>query len=116
MNLSDQPSIQNCLSPNPRDFEQSAGIWRFQGRTYRIVSVPILLEDLVIGTLSSGYEISPQLVETIKQNTGSDVVFVAGDQVIASTFNQEQNGVLLRALKAQVACRPRRRPPTLKPR
>ena len=102
LNLSDQPSIQNCLSPNPRDFEQSAGIWRFQGRTYRIVSVPIRLEDLVIGTLSSGYEISPHLAETIKQNTGSDVVFVAGDQVIASTFNPEQNSVLLRALKAQV--------------
>jgi len=102
LNLSDQPSIQNCLSPKPRDFEQSAGIWRYQGRTYRIVSVPILLQDLVIGTLSSGYEISPHLVETIKQNTGSDVVFLAGDQVIASTFNPEQNGVLLRTLKAQV--------------
>ena len=101
LNLSDQPSIQNCFSPNPRDFEQSAGIWRFQGRTYRIVSVPILLQDLVIGTLSSGYEISPRLVETIKLNTGSDVVFVAGAQVIASTFNREQNGVLLRALRSQ---------------
>src|SRR5262245_47075143 len=53
LNLADQPSSQNSLSPNPRDFEQSAGIWRFQGRTYRIVSVPILLQDLVIGTLSS---------------------------------------------------------------
>jgi signal transduction histidine kinase len=101
LNLSDQPSIQNCLSSNPRDFEQSAGIWRFQERTYRIVSVPILLQDLVIGTLSSGYEISPRLVEKIKLNTGSDVVFVAGDQVITSTFNHEQNGVLLRALKMQ---------------
>ena len=101
LNLSDQPSIQNCLSPNPRDFEQSAGIWRFQARTYRIVSVPILLQDLVIGTLSSGDEISPHLVEKMKLNTGSDVVFVAGDQVIASTFNHEQNGVLLRALKTQ---------------
>jgi sensor histidine kinase YesM len=101
LNLADQPSIQNCLIPNPRDFEQSAGIWRFQERTYRIVSVPILLQDLVIGTLSSGYEISPHLVETIKLNTGSDVVFMAGDQVIASTFNQEQNEILLRILKAQ---------------
>src|SRR5262245_28233628 len=101
LNLSDQPSIQNCLSPNPRDFEQSAGIWRFQEQTYRIVSVPILLQDLVIGTLSSGYEISPQLVGTIKQNTGSDVVFVAGDQIIASTFNKEQNEVLSKKLKAQ---------------
>jgi len=103
LNLSDQPSIQNCLGPYPRDFEQSAGIWEFQGRSYRIVSVPILLQDLVIGTLSSGYEISPHLVETIKQNTGSDVVFVAADQVIASTFAEEQNGALLGALKAQTA-------------
>ncbi|MSO22618.1 MAG: hypothetical protein EXQ58_05050 [Acidobacteria bacterium] len=101
LNLSDQPWIQNCLSPNPRDFEQSAGIWRFQGRTYRIVSVPILLQDLVIGTLSSGYEISPHLVETIKLNTGSDAVFVAGDQVIASTFNHEQNSLLLGTLKTE---------------
>lgn len=101
LNLADQPSIQNSLNPNPRDFEQSAGIWRFQGRTYRIVSVPIMLQDLVIGTLSSGYEISPDLVEKIKQNTGSDLVFVAGDQVIASTFNPEQNAILLRTLKTQ---------------
>src|SRR4030095_2203249 len=104
LNLADQPSIQNCLSPDPReDYEQSAGIWRFQGRTYRIVSVPILLQDLVIGTWSSGYEISPNLVATIKLNTGSDVVFVAGDKVIASTFNDDQNGVLLRALKTQAS-------------
>jgi sensor histidine kinase YesM len=103
LNLADQPSIQNCLSPNPRDFEQSAGIWRFQGRTYRIVSVPIMLQDLVIGTLSSGDEISPDVVEKIKQNTGSDVVFVVADQVIASTFNEEQNGILLRTLKTQAS-------------
>ncbi|MCI0720745.1 MAG: histidine kinase [Acidobacteria bacterium] len=100
LNFSDQPSIQNCLSPNPRDFEEAAGIWRFQDKTYRIVSVPILLQDLVVGTLSSGYEISPQLVETIKANTGSDVVFVAGGQVIASTFNDERNSVLLKRIQA----------------
>ncbi|MBM3802919.1 MAG: HAMP domain-containing protein [Acidimicrobiia bacterium] len=99
LNLADQLSIRNCLSPTPNDYEQAAGIWRFQERTYRIVSVPILLQDIVIGTLSSGYEISQHLVETIKLNTDSDVVFVAGGQAIASTIDHPRNQILLRALK-----------------
>jgi hypothetical protein len=98
LSLSGQPSIVNCLSPNPIDFEQAASIWRFRNKTYRIVSVPILLQDLVIGTLTSGYEISPRLVRTIKSNTDSDVVFVAGHQVIASTLMDSQNQALLEHL------------------
>jgi sensor histidine kinase YesM len=98
LNLSDQPSIVNCLSHQPVNFEQAASIWRFQGKTYRMVSVPILLQDIVVGTLSSGYEISPSLVGTIKSNTDSDVVFVAAAQVIASTLSDAQNRALLKHL------------------
>jgi sensor histidine kinase YesM len=98
LNLSDQPSIVNSLSHQPVNFEQAASIWRFQGKTYRMVSVPILLQDIVVGTLSSGYEISPSLVRTIKSNTDSDVVFVAESQVIASTLTDAQNEALLKHL------------------
>ncbi len=99
LNLSTRPSIQNSLSSSPRNFEEAAGIWRLQGKTYRVVSVPILLQDIVIGTLSSGYEISADLVETIKSNTSSDVVFVDDLQIIASTLSSAQNGALLNHLK-----------------
>jgi sensor histidine kinase YesM len=103
LNLTDQPSIANCLSPQPIDFEQAASIWRFRDKTYRIVSVPILLQDIVVGTLSSGYEISPSLVRTIKSNTDSDVVFVAGGQVIASTLADLQDEALLNHLNTIAA-------------
>lgn len=100
LNLSFQPSIVNCLSPKPRNFDEAAGIWRFQDKTYRVVSVPVLLQDLVVGTLSSGYEISPSLVQTIKSNTSSDAVFVSNLQVIASTLTDAQNAALINHLKA----------------
>ncbi len=103
LNFSLQPSIMNCLRPDPRVFEEAAGIWHFQHKTYRVVSVPVLLQDIVIGTLSSGYEISSSLVQTIKSNTSSDVVFVAGPQIIASTLTDSQNAALLSHLKADDA-------------
>ena len=77
LNLATEGSVMNCLSQNPIDFVQAAGIWQFQGKTFRIVSVPILLQDIVVGTLSTGFEISPAFVQSIKANTNSDVVFVA---------------------------------------
>lgn len=98
LNLADQPSIANCLSPRTADFEQAASVWPFRQKTYRMVSVPILLQDIVVGTLSTGYEISPGLVRTIKSNTDSDVVFVGGGQVIASTLTDAQNEALLKHL------------------
>jgi sensor histidine kinase YesM len=89
--LSDQPSVINSLSSKPSDFVQAASIWRFKRKVYRIVSVPILLQDIVVGTLNTGFEISPSLVQAIKANTDSDVVFSADGQIIASTLNRQQN-------------------------
>jgi len=91
LTLSDQPSIINSLSSKPADFVQAASIWRFNQKAYRIVSVPILLQDIVVGTLNTGFEISPSLVQAIKANTDSDVVFSADGQIIASTLTPQQN-------------------------
>jgi sensor histidine kinase YesM len=91
LTLSDQPSVVNSLSSKPADFVQAASIWRFNQKVYRIVSVPILLQDIVVGTLSTGFEISPSLVQAIKANTDSDVVFSADGQIIASTLSPQQN-------------------------
>jgi hypothetical protein len=95
----------NCLSQNPIDFVQSAGIWQFQDKTFRIVSVPILLQDIVVGTLSTGFEINPAFVQSIKANTNSDVVFVANGRIIASTLTQTENEVLLQRLEPRLLSR-----------
>ncbi|MFN8007658.1 MAG: histidine kinase [Terriglobia bacterium] len=95
LNLAAEPSIMNCLSQAPVAFEQAAGIWEFQKKTFRIVSVPILLQDIVVGTLSSGFEISPGFVQSIKANTNTDVVFVANGRIIASTLSPTENALLL---------------------
>lgn len=91
LTLSGQPSVINSLSPKPADFVQAASIWRFNEKVYRIVSVPILLQDIVVGTLNTGFEISPSLVQTIKASTDSDVVFSAEGEIIASTLSRQQN-------------------------
>jgi sensor histidine kinase YesM len=97
--LKNQSSIMNSLSDNPVDFEQAASIWHFRDNVYRIVSVPILLQDSVIGTLSSGFEINGGLVKSIKANTNVDIVFHAKDGIIASTLSPNQNQALIQALK-----------------
>lgn len=101
LNLADQPSIINSLTASPVDFAQAAGIWRFQEKTYRVVSVPILLQDIVVGTLSAGFEISPELLGAIKVNTDSDVVFLANGKVIASTLSGLHDRALLDDLNAR---------------
>jgi sensor histidine kinase YesM len=99
LNLSQQPSVVNSLSNSPEDFEQAAGVWRFRDKVYRVVSVPILLQDIVVGTLSSGFEISAELVHSIKANTNSDIVFYSENGIIASTLNSDQNQALLNAVR-----------------
>ncbi len=99
LNLSQQPSVVNSLSNTPEDFEKAASVWRFQEKVYRIVSVPILLQDIVVGTLSSGFEISPELVRSIKANINSDIVFYSENTIIASTLNFAQNQALLNAVR-----------------
>jgi sensor histidine kinase YesM len=89
--LSGQPSVINSLSPKPADFVQAASIWRCNEKVYRIVSVPILLQDIVVGTLNTGFEISPSLVQAIKASTDSDVVFSVDGEIIASTLSRQQN-------------------------
>lgn len=99
LDLSGQPSVVNSLSTNPIGYEQAASLWQFRDKVYRIVSVPILLQDNIIGTLSSGFEISVGLVRAMKSNTNSDVVFYAESGIIASTLSPVQNQALLNSLK-----------------
>ncbi len=99
LNLSWQPSVINSLSANPIGYERAASLWQCEDKVYRIVSVPILLQDNIIGTLSSGFEISADLVRTMKSNTNSDIVFYAERGIIASTLSPVQNQALLDSLK-----------------
>jgi sensor histidine kinase YesM len=98
LNLSSQPSILNSMSRNPASFVQAASLWRFQEKTYRIISVPILLQDFVVGTLNCGFEISDGLVRSIKANTNSDIVFFSQQGIIASTLSPAQNQALRKVL------------------
>jgi signal transduction histidine kinase len=98
LNLSRQPSVSNSLNPNPEGFEQAASLWRFNDKTYRLVSVPVLLQNIIIGTLSMGYEINEGLVRAIKTNTHSEILFYSGQRIIASTLNPAKNQELLGAI------------------
>ncbi|MEW5974618.1 MAG: histidine kinase [Acidobacteriota bacterium] len=93
-NLLAQRSIVNSLLSQPLDFAEAASIWQVGAKVYRMVSVPILLQDIVVGTLSTGFEISPGLVATIKSNTDSDIVYSAGGNIVASTLGSVQNEAL----------------------
>ncbi|HXX64391.1 MAG TPA: histidine kinase dimerization/phospho-acceptor domain-containing protein, partial [Bacteroidota bacterium] len=73
-------------------------VWAVQGSVYRVVSVPILLEQELIGTLTLGFPITGDEIATLKAATGSDIILALGTRPIASTIDSTAAQELLSAM------------------
>ena len=76
----------------------STDVWSLQGRIYRVVSVPILVGTELVGTLTLGFEITPQDIAVLKRATNSDVVLVNESATILSTLDSAEARALLPAI------------------
>jgi signal transduction histidine kinase len=75
----------------------STDVWTIGGTVYRIVSVPMFVNQDLVGTLTIGFEITPADIVTLKQATASDIILVRGYTGVISTLDSAESASLLGA-------------------
>ncbi|HUI09092.1 MAG TPA: ATP-binding protein, partial [Bacteroidota bacterium] len=76
----------------------STDIAFLDGRMYRIVSVPVVIENELVGTLTIGFEIAQGDIAALKHLTNSDVVLASGATPVLSTLGTGEASALLAAM------------------
>jgi signal transduction histidine kinase len=76
-------------------------LWSGRDELLQVVTVPIVLESEVLGTLSAGVSLSRRLADRIKQLTRSEVVFFDRGRMQASTLPPDANASLRSAAGAE---------------
>ncbi len=87
--------IGNALQgkdPKPDDIT----FWTIDDRLYQIVTVPIF-QRFLIGTLTLGKRITEEEAQSLKEGTQSDITFLLGTRIIASTHPDIAQADLLRS-------------------
>ncbi len=68
-----------------RSMQESGDVWEINGKAYRIASVPMTVGSDLVGTLTIGFRIHDQDVESVKSMTNTDVVLVVDSVVVDET-------------------------------
>jgi len=80
-----QPSVAAALNGKDPSADDIS-IWTIDNKLYQAVTVPIF-QDFLIGTLTLGNLITEQEAQSLKHDTQSDITFILGDRVAASTLS-----------------------------
>ena len=76
----------------------STDIAYLDGRMYRIVSVPVVIESELVGTLTIGFEITQGDIAALKHLTNSDLVLAYRQTPVLSTLDAGESAALLAAM------------------
>ncbi len=76
----------------------TSDIWTFDGRAYRVVSAPILLDRELIGMLTIGFRISMDDITTLRQATNSSIVLLLNNSTLLTTLDTLTTGMLVNAV------------------
>lgn len=82
-NISADPHISNALNG-----EETASIAVKDSLAYQQVSLPIILNNVVEGTLTAGFLIDDKIAGGIREMTGAEVAFISNKRVIAFAGDQ----------------------------
>lgn len=89
------PFLKKALSGSD-PLKEDISIWVVDDRLYQTVCVPIY-QQFLIGTLTLGKRITQYEASILKQDTQSDITFILGNRVVASTHSDIAQVDLLRA-------------------
>ena len=78
----DSPTVRSALERVP-----STDVMAFRGSVYRIVSVPMIIADDLVGTLTIGFEITDADIAELKRATNSDVILVSTGAPVRSSLD-----------------------------
>lgn len=93
LDLGKRASIDRAL-----EHVATTDVWTIQNTVYRVVSVPILLDRELIGTLTLGFHITGDDIATLKAATGSDIILALGKHPVVTTIDSADAQDLLAAL------------------
>ena len=86
------PTVQAALTGRA-----TASFWPRAGGDVQVVTIPIWIDQThpeLLGTLSVGFSLDENLAQRFKQLTGSEIAFLVGDTVQASTLPAEHAATL----------------------
>jgi len=93
--LQSVPSVQRALQgyePGPDEITTLVS----DGKLYQIATAPII-QTYVIGTLTLGQRLTQKEVEVLKEDTKSEITFILGNKIVASTLSDIRQLDLLRS-------------------
>lgn len=79
------------------------GFTTLDGRIFQLVVVPVWSQDAVVGALATGFRIDDVLAASLREMTRSEVSFVDGGRVLASTWPEPFHESLLAATSSATA-------------
>jgi adenylate cyclase len=82
--LSGMPSIKSLLAQ-----EEPVTILVQENKLYQIATVPILLGDELLGTLTLGLQITDDTAKELKKDTQSEITFFLENDIMASSLSPE---------------------------
>ena len=100
LQMPDVPAAHAAIAQATRGHEV-VSLWPHPGGVIQVVSVPSLMinsqtsEGELVGTLSVGFSLDEQAARQFKALTNSEIAFVVGGQVQASTLPRDAYGALL---------------------
>ncbi len=80
---------------NARHFVASTDIWPIRGLIYRVVSVPIVVETDLVGTLTIGFVITRNDIATLRRATNTDLLLISNRSAVLSTLDSAEAATLL---------------------
>jgi signal transduction histidine kinase len=99
--VQNSPTVRSALERIP-----ATDIMTFGGSVYRVVSVPMVIVDDLVGTLTIGFEITDGDIAELTRATSSELVLVSGGAAVRSSLDSGEVRSLQPSL-AELQARPR---------
>ncbi|HET6466534.1 MAG TPA: methyl-accepting chemotaxis protein [Nitrospiria bacterium] len=84
-----EPFVKNALSG-----KETTGILTTPNTLYQVTTAPIRLGESNLGTMTIGFKMDDSLAEGIKKMADTEISFILGDKLIASTWSGNQRSRL----------------------
>lgn len=92
--MKDESAIQNALSG-----KEGSGIIAVSDTLYQISTIPLGVGSSILGTITIGFRIDNRLAEEMKRITQSEISFIIGERLVASTWKDEDKKKIEDSLK-----------------
>lgn len=86
--IADRPGISEALQGW---MPIRAYIWNENGRYFNVISVPIFLQDRILGTLSYGFPMRQLETEQLSQDIGMEISYFVNNKLIASSLSDKRD-------------------------